>query len=81
MDANEKIPTAIELTITGKLTRADTGEPLRGVPVELHVSTVCRVCGRALSVPESVKRGIGPTCLKRVNQAVKDYKETEEAEV
>ena len=38
MDANEKIPTAIELTITGKLTRDDTGEPLRGVPVDLHMA-------------------------------------------
>lgn len=37
--SNEKIPTSmeIEVTITGKLTRDDTGTPLGGVPVDLHV--------------------------------------------
>lgn len=43
-------------------------------------STTCRICGRALTHPESVKRGIGPTCWKRLNQALKDHGLKEEPE-
>ena len=28
----------------------------------------CRVCGRRLTDPVSVKRGVGPVCLKRLEQ-------------
>ncbi len=30
-------------------------------------STNCRICGRLLWVPKSVKRGIGPICWSRLN--------------
>jgi len=36
----------------------------------------CRICGRWLTNPVSVERGIGPVCLARL---LKEY-ETEEAE-
>jgi len=36
----------------------------------------CLICGRLLTAPKSVKRGIGPVCLARL---LKEYK-TEEAE-
>ena len=39
-------------------------------------STTCRICGRRLTNPVSVKRGIGPVCLARL----KKESETEEAE-
>jgi len=28
----------------------------------------CRVCGRRLTAPESVKAGIGPVCAKRLER-------------
>jgi len=31
-------------------------------------STTCRVCGRRLTHPESVKRGIGPVCWARIQK-------------
>ena len=31
------------------------------------VSTTCRICGRLLTVPKSVERGIGPVCWSRLN--------------
>ena len=30
------------------------------------MSENCRVCGRRLTAPESVKRGIGPVCVKNI---------------
>jgi rubrerythrin len=33
--------------------------------IELN-RTSCAICGRTLEVPESIKRGIGPVCWKRV---------------
>jgi len=30
-------------------------------------STHCRICGRLLTVPKSVERGIGPVCWSRLN--------------
>ena len=40
----------------------------------------CHVCGRALRDRESVKRGMGPVCLKRAEQAaaVADAKAAQE---
>ena len=34
-----------------------------------HLHGVCVVCGRALSDPESVARGMGPVCAKRVAES------------
>lgn len=31
-----------------------------------HVAGACRRCGRVLSTPESVRRGLGPTCAEKV---------------
>jgi len=31
--------------------------------------TRCRICGRRLTVPESVKREIGPVCWGRLKRA------------
>ena len=36
--------------------------------------TRCRVCGRKLTDPESVKRGIGPICLKHLEQEATNQK-------
>jgi hypothetical protein len=30
----------------------------------------CRVCGRRLTDPESIRRGIGPFCLERLKRPV-----------
>lgn len=35
----------------------------------LRGETRCRVCGRLLTAPESVKRGIGPVCLRHLLNA------------
>lgn len=35
--------------------------------VSEYKSTFCRMCGRLLTDPESVKRGIGPDCLYKKN--------------
>jgi Family of unknown function (DUF6011) len=32
----------------------------------LHAETVCRVCNRKLTHPESIKSGIGPECAGKV---------------
>lgn len=39
--------------------------------------TRCRVCGRLLTVKESVERGIGPVCWARIqrNHTLEDYPE------
>lgn len=34
-----------------------------------HLHGVCVVCGRSLTDPESVARGIGPVCAKRVSES------------
>jgi hypothetical protein len=34
----------------------------------------CLVCHRTLKDADSIARGIGPTCLKRINQVRKMYK-------
>lgn len=41
--------------------------------------TRCRVCGRLLTAKESVERGIGPVCWRRLkqNHSLEDYEETE----
>jgi len=47
-------------------------------------SARCRVCGRLLTVPESVDRGIGPVCWSAMkhNHTLEDYHETlKEAEI
>lgn len=36
---------------------------------KLHESTVCRICNRKLTTPESIKSGIGPECSKRITTA------------
>lgn len=35
--------------------------------LEVHHEGSCGRCGRALTVPESVDRGIGPECIKHVH--------------
>ncbi|MFH2109960.1 MAG: DUF6011 domain-containing protein [Candidatus Bathyarchaeota archaeon] len=37
----------------------------------IKVVTRCRVCGRKLTDPVSVKQGIGPVCLKRLERIQK----------
>jgi len=41
-------------------------------------STRCRICGRLLTNPKSVERGIGPVCWARLKAG--QIKEPEEAE-
>lgn len=36
---------------------------IEGTP--LSASTVCRICGRSLTDPESIKKGMGPVCERR----------------
>lgn len=41
----------------------------------------CLVCHRVLKDPESIQRGIGPTCLWRINQVRKMYKKAKPKEL
>lgn len=34
----------------------------------------CRICGRELKDPESVKRGVGPVCWKKLIKKQSDLK-------
>jgi len=42
--------------------------------------TRCRVCGRKLTAPKSVERGIGPVCLKRRNTRDEYWKSASQVE-
>ena len=44
-----------------------------------QVVTRCRVCGRRLTDPESVKLGVGPVCLRRLKQLLDERGEEPEA--
>ena len=35
-------------------------------PIKFYHSSKCSVCGRQLTTPESITKGIGPKCLKHV---------------
>lgn len=39
-----------------------------GILANLHAATRCRICGRELSDPLSVKRGIGPDCIAKLRR-------------
>jgi len=39
--------------------------------IPITAVTRCRVCGRRLTVPKSVKRGIGPVCYARLERIQK----------
>lgn len=38
------------------------------IPVDFYHLGHCMRCGRALTVPESVKNGLGPECSKKLNK-------------
>lgn len=40
---------------------------------EQIAATTCKICGRRLTNPESVKRGVGPVCWAKMKRDGADY--------
>jgi hypothetical protein len=54
----------------GELETARLRDALRGIEDGLRMhGTVCSTCGRELSDPESIARGVGPDCAERLAAA------------
>lgn len=59
--------------LTGRLAVIERGDPSRGnferqaatLEARLVEAGRCRCCGRELTDPDSLARGIGPTCLAK----------------
>lgn len=56
-------------------------KPKRRRRRKMSGETRCRVCGRLLTAPLSVRRGVGPVCWGRLktNYTLEDYSEEAEA--
>ncbi len=56
-----KAPTKWAATMRRRMV---AGEEWRPIADELHRGKRCMLCGRALTDPVSVERGVGPDCMR-----------------
>jgi hypothetical protein len=45
--------------------------------MKIWIVPTCRLCGRPLKTRESIKRGVGPECLRRDKQQFRLFPEDE----
>lgn len=60
------IEETLERTTIHDLERARLTEALEGIAAGFADSPVCSRCGRSLTDPESVARGVGPSCSEHM---------------
>ncbi len=56
---------SLEDAARDKIVGIEDLEQLGGIPVGTAEQPRCGVCGRPLTSPESIQRGIGPECLRK----------------
>jgi hypothetical protein len=62
--ANADAPSVKAFAWTWNLISAD--RDLETAPIHIHHNGHCGKCGRTLTVPESIERGIGPECATKM---------------
>lgn len=62
-DENWRIKTPLRRAAVYRLILADVNKAFTNYGLQIGK---CGICGKALTVPESIQRGIGPVCLSKV---------------